>query len=97
MSNDPAQKAAEILLQREAAYDNLLDFTTFTFPKFIVADHHKLICEKLQAVELGECNRLMIFMPPRHGKSELASRRFPAWFMGKTPMLLLYTPPMDRN
>mgnify|MGYP000100182282 FL=1 len=27
----------------------------------------------------------MIFMPPRHGKSELASRRFPAWFLGKHP------------
>ena len=24
-------------------------------------------------------------MPPRHGKSELASRRFPAWFMGRNP------------
>jgi predicted phage terminase large subunit-like protein len=29
----------------------------------------------------------MIFMPPRHGKSELASRRFPAWFMGRNPKL----------
>ena len=27
----------------------------------------------------------MIFMPPRHGKSELASRRFPAWFLGNHP------------
>jgi len=31
----------------------------------------------------GQCDRLMIFMPPRHGKSELASRRFPAWYIGK--------------
>ena len=29
----------------------------------------------------------MIFMPPRHGKSELASRRFPAWFLGRQPKL----------
>ncbi len=27
----------------------------------------------------------MITMPPRHGKSELASRRFPAWFLGRNP------------
>lgn len=27
----------------------------------------------------------MIFMPPRHGKSELASVRFPAWFLGRNP------------
>lgn len=27
----------------------------------------------------------MINMPPRHGKSELASRRFPAWLLGANP------------
>lgn len=27
----------------------------------------------------------MLFLPPRHGKSELASKRFPAWFMGRNP------------
>ena len=27
----------------------------------------------------------MIFMPPRHGKSELASKRFPAWCLGRDP------------
>ncbi len=27
----------------------------------------------------------MVFMPPRHGKSELASRRFPAWYLGAYP------------
>jgi predicted phage terminase large subunit-like protein len=27
----------------------------------------------------------MIFMPPRHGKSELASKRFPAWVLGRNP------------
>lgn len=27
----------------------------------------------------------MVFMPPRHGKSELVSIRFPAWFLGRNP------------
>lgn len=36
-------------------------------------------------VERGEIDRLMITMPPRHGKSELATRRFPAWFLGRNP------------
>lgn len=44
-----------------------------------------MIAEKLEAVARGEIKRLMIFMPPRHGKSELASRRFPAWFIGANP------------
>jgi predicted phage terminase large subunit-like protein len=49
------------------------------------AQHHWQIAEKLEAVERGEIKRLMIFMPPRHGKSELASRRFPAWYLGRNP------------
>ena len=49
------------------------------------ASHHRLIAEKLEAVERGEIDRLMIFMPPRHGKSELASKRFPAWCLGRNP------------
>lgn len=27
----------------------------------------------------------MVFMPPRHGKSEKASKRFPAWYLGRNP------------
>lgn len=33
----------------------------------------------------GKSPRLMILMPPRHGKSELASRMFPAWHLGHYP------------
>ena len=44
-----------------------------------------MIADKLEAVERGEIDRLMIFMPPRHGKSELASKRFPAWCLGRQP------------
>lgn len=36
-------------------------------------------------VERGDIKRLMIFMPPRHGKSELASKLFPAWYIGRNP------------
>jgi predicted phage terminase large subunit-like protein len=27
----------------------------------------------------------MVFMPPRHGKSEKTSKRFPAWYLGRNP------------
>jgi predicted phage terminase large subunit-like protein len=49
------------------------------------AAHHYMIAEKLEAVSRGEIKRLRIHMPPRHGKSELASIRFPAFFMGQHP------------
>jgi predicted phage terminase large subunit-like protein len=64
---------------------SLLRFTEYTNPLYTRAAHHELIAEKLEAVESGEIDRLMIFMPPRHGKSELASKRFPAWCLGRNP------------
>jgi predicted phage terminase large subunit-like protein len=67
------------------AAESLIDFTRYTKRDYYPAAHHRLIAEKLEEVEAGKCKRLMIFMPPRHGKSELASRRFPAWFLGRNP------------
>lgn len=64
---------------------SLLRFTEYTNPLYKRAHHHELIADKLEAVERGEIDRLMIFMPPRHGKSELASKRFPAWCLGRNP------------
>lgn len=46
-----------------------------------------MICEKLEEVEAGRIKRLMILMPPQHGKSELSTRRFPAWMLGRHPHL----------
>lgn len=67
------------------AAGKLIPFTEYTFPQYEAAEHHKLIAEKLEAIERGEIQRLMIFMPPRHGKSELATKRFVAWFLGRQP------------
>lgn len=43
------------------------------------------MAEQLERVARGECKRLMVFMPPRHGKSQLTSIQFPAWFIGNYP------------
>ena len=52
---------------------------------------HQRICEELdqflEDVVEGRSPRLMLTMPPRHGKSELASRRFPAYALGRYPDL----------
>ncbi len=47
--------------------------------------HLHLVCEKLEAVERGEIDRLMIFLPPRHGKSQSTTETFPSWFLGRNP------------
>jgi predicted phage terminase large subunit-like protein len=72
-------------MKARAAKQSLLGFTEYTNPLYTRAQHHAQIAAKLEAVECGEIDRLMIFMPPRHGKSELASKRFPAWCLGRNP------------
>ena len=72
-------------MKRRKARTGLIPFTEYTNHAYEPAPPHSEIAEKLEAVERGEIDRLMIFMPPRHGKSELASRRFPAWYMGRNP------------
>jgi predicted phage terminase large subunit-like protein len=47
--------------------------------------HLELLCEKLEMVARGQIRRLMIFMPPRHGKSQVVSKKFPAWYLGNWP------------
>jgi len=73
------------LLKRTDAHENLIAFTEYTFPRYRTAKHHQLIAEQLERVERGEIDRLMLLVPPRHGKSELASKRFPAWYLGRQP------------
>lgn len=50
---------------------------------------HRDICARLERfsddVAAGKSPRLMLLMPPRHGKSELASKNFPAWHLGRHP------------
>lgn len=49
--------------------------------------HHLHVLEKLKEVTAGNCRRLMIFMPPRHGKSELVTMRYVAWRIATDPTL----------
>ncbi len=79
------QRAKAELARRELARRHLLDFVRHNFPEYRVNWHHRLLAEKLEAVERGELKRLMVFMPPRHGKSELCSVQFPAWAIGRNP------------
>ncbi len=67
------------------AHDDLITYARLQWPNFACARHHRLIADKLMAVERGEIRRLMLFVPPRHGKSLLASTFFPAWFLGRNP------------
>src|SRR6202171_5492865 len=67
------------------ARGDLAVYCSLVWPRFEMAPHHRLIVEHLEKVERGEIDRLLITLPPRHGKSLIASTLFPAWYLGRNP------------
>ena len=51
----------------------------------MIADHLVKLANAMERIERGELKRLIVTMPPRHGKSELTSLRFPCWYLGRNP------------
>ena len=86
--SDIARVKAEVV-QRELSRRRLMPFVKRFNPKYKDGWVHNDICRRLERfskeVAEGKSPRLMILMPPRHGKSELASRNFPAWHLGQYP------------
>jgi predicted phage terminase large subunit-like protein len=73
--------------------DNRLDLLTFTSTMFKSRKgvdlkhnwHQDKICEALEKVVIGRVKRLIINIPPRSGKTEIAVINFMAWAMGNFP------------
>ena len=74
-----------LLELQEKASVKFLDFCRYVWPEMLVGEHHRIIAEALDRVIAGKCKRLMIAMPPRHGKSQMGSYLFPAYLMGRDP------------
>lgn len=72
-------------LAASVARDKLLAYAVGLNPAYRTPPHLRMLASKLEAVERGEISRLAVFMPPRHGKSNLASEIFPAWYLGRRP------------
>jgi len=86
-----AAKRAKLALE---ARDDFLKFVKLTMPDiedpdnvelsmFKDARHHRALAKVLEKVELGHIPRLIVTLPPRHGKTELISRRFIPWLLGR--------------
>jgi len=75
----------------EFARHGLAPFILHMMPSYRIGWVHRELCIELdkflQAVAERRSPRLMITMPPRHGKSEIASRMFPAYALGRFPDL----------
>lgn len=81
--------ATQELAQREYSRRKLIEFIQEFHPRYKAGWVHHDICKRLEKftkdVEAGKSPRLMILMPPRHGKSQIASKLFPAWHLGHYP------------
>ena len=76
-------------LDRRKAVVSFPHFLDYTDPNYSRQWFHTLIAEKCQDLLLGRLptGRLMVFVGPQHGKSEIVSRKFPAWALGYNPRL----------
>lgn len=77
----------DLLLEqgRQIARQKLLAFTIWTKPDFVVNWHHRILARTLDKWVERKTKNVMVFMPPRLGKTELVSRRLPAYIFGKNP------------
>jgi hypothetical protein len=77
------------IARREIARRRLIYFTQLMMPDYKAGWVHQDICRRLERfmerIEKGESPRLMLFLPPRAGKSQLASDMFPSWLLGHHP------------
>jgi len=71
--------------QIDKSKSNLLEFTKYTFDKFIASDFHRMYYEVLQLFAEGKIKRLIISVPPQHGKSEGSTRRLIPFLAGLNP------------
>ena len=88
----------------QAARDDLIEFCKLMQPDYKVGKHHRVLADMLMELEKGvnsshlpSKDRICVNMPPRHGKSQLISIYFPAWFFGRNPdkKILMVSHTMD--
>jgi len=87
-----AREAKRERVRREKARRHLIDFMPYVAPWYQPGPHHRYLALKLEQVfdfiDSGGARgigRLLVQLPPRHGKSEEVSQMFPAWTLGRRP------------
>ena len=72
-------------LMRLAGIDDLRSYVAKSKPDFQWYRNCVVLERRLEEVVAGTLKRLIVFMPPRFGKSELVSRQLPGYYLGKYP------------
>lgn len=85
------RRRARLELNRRRAQNSLASFILYTYPAYQMGWFHQEVCAALdrflEDVIAKRSPRLILTAPPRHGKSEICSRRFPAYALGRFPDL----------
>ena len=83
---DPPTAARELLRRRAVRRDLAQWCTTVLEPGGLApAQHHLLLLDRLEAIERGDIDRLMVLMPPGSAKSTYVSTLFPPWYLARHP------------
>lgn len=77
--------ALEAALETSSLGSSFRNFITKADPNFIVYPHCDLVINEMQALYDGDFDRLMVCMPPRHSKSYLGTKLFPAYYLHNSP------------
>lgn len=80
------EEITQLILQRSK--DHLVDCLIATNPLYMPNWHHEIIAKELEKIERDGDKHykvLIVTCPPRHGKSELCTVGFPAWYLGRNP------------
>ncbi len=81
-------KIADVLEQRKlasACRNDVIEFCRAMDPNYKVGRHHRRLADLLMKMERGDEDRIGVSVPPRHGKSQMVSIYFPAWYLGRNP------------
>ena len=70
---------------KQQSLDDLIEFCQHMQSDYKVGKHHRMLGDMLMDIEAGNKDRICVNIPPRHGKSQLVSIMFPAWFLGRNP------------
>ena len=82
---DQIQRVAQALAESYKQFDTLRTFAPAVYPGFRWYRWLEAVAEHLEAIASGDLTRLMIYAPPRHGKTQLTSKIFPAYYLHKKP------------
>ena len=84
------------LIRVRDAEDDLLTYLQLSMPTvqdpddadkslYEIGAHHRVIASAMHAVDRGEITKLLLVMPPRHGKTQTVTKGTTAWYSGRHP------------